>query len=177
MIESPAGPEVTIAWQGGEATLVGLEFFQRAVGPVDRFSGPAGPGGELTADCRLYSAICSCVVDDCSNGQVAISCCDGGRDLDVTINSISTVPSGQRRGPIIRKVSQNSIIRPDGGMAQATPRHRFRRGAHFHRRTATMAPANPHRPTTRRSCQAHGEAPFWTSKGANTAAMKLWTGK
>ena len=31
MIESQLGPEVTIAWQGGEPTLMGLEFFRRAV--------------------------------------------------------------------------------------------------------------------------------------------------
>jgi len=31
MIESQLGPEVTIAWQGGEPTLMGLDFFRRAV--------------------------------------------------------------------------------------------------------------------------------------------------
>jgi uncharacterized protein len=31
MIESQAGPHVTIAWQGGEPTMMGLEFFRRAM--------------------------------------------------------------------------------------------------------------------------------------------------
>jgi uncharacterized protein len=31
MIESQLGPEVTIAWQGGEPTLMGLDFFRRAI--------------------------------------------------------------------------------------------------------------------------------------------------
>ena len=31
VIESQTGPEVTIAWQGGEPTLMGVEFFRRAV--------------------------------------------------------------------------------------------------------------------------------------------------
>jgi uncharacterized protein len=31
LVESHRTPEVTIAWQGGEPTLMGLEFFQRAV--------------------------------------------------------------------------------------------------------------------------------------------------
>jgi uncharacterized protein len=31
VIESQLGPEVTIAWQGGEPTLMGLDFFRRAV--------------------------------------------------------------------------------------------------------------------------------------------------
>lgn len=31
LIEAQQGPEVTIAWQGGEPTLMGLDFFRRAV--------------------------------------------------------------------------------------------------------------------------------------------------
>ena len=31
VIESQDGPEVTVAWQGGEPTLMGLDFFRRAV--------------------------------------------------------------------------------------------------------------------------------------------------
>ncbi|MFI5040921.1 MAG: anaerobic sulfatase maturase [Acidimicrobiales bacterium] len=31
LIESEQGPEVTIAWQGGEPTLMGVEYFRRAV--------------------------------------------------------------------------------------------------------------------------------------------------
>jgi uncharacterized protein len=30
-VESQPGPEVTISWQGGESTLMGLDFFQRSV--------------------------------------------------------------------------------------------------------------------------------------------------
>ena len=31
VIESQLTPEITIAWQGGEPTLMGLDFFRRAV--------------------------------------------------------------------------------------------------------------------------------------------------
>ena len=31
LIESQRGPEVTIAWQGGEPTLMGLDFYQRSI--------------------------------------------------------------------------------------------------------------------------------------------------
>ena len=31
LLESQAGPEVIIGWQGGEPTLMGLEFFERSV--------------------------------------------------------------------------------------------------------------------------------------------------
>jgi uncharacterized protein len=42
LIESHARvPEVTIAWQGGEPTLMGLDFFRRAVELVQRFLLPA----------------------------------------------------------------------------------------------------------------------------------------
>ena len=34
VIEAQAGPHVTIAWQGGEPTLMGVEFFRRSVGLV-----------------------------------------------------------------------------------------------------------------------------------------------
>ncbi|MFN8523276.1 MAG: anaerobic sulfatase maturase [Chloroflexota bacterium] len=40
VIESHQTPEVTIAWQGGEPTLMGLEFFQRAVALADRYKKP-----------------------------------------------------------------------------------------------------------------------------------------
>ncbi len=36
----PAAPEVNIAWQGGEPTLMGLEFFQRAVELAERYRRP-----------------------------------------------------------------------------------------------------------------------------------------
>ena len=39
-----AAPEVTIAWQGGEPTLMGLDFFRRAVAIAERF---ARPGQQL----------------------------------------------------------------------------------------------------------------------------------
>jgi uncharacterized protein len=38
--ESQAGPEATIAWQGGEPTLMGLEFFRRAVELAERYRRP-----------------------------------------------------------------------------------------------------------------------------------------
>ncbi len=40
LLESQAGPEVTIAWQGGEPTLMGVEFFRRAMALVERFRRP-----------------------------------------------------------------------------------------------------------------------------------------
>jgi uncharacterized protein len=36
VIESQRGPEVTIAWQGGEPTLIGVDFFRRAVALAER---------------------------------------------------------------------------------------------------------------------------------------------
>ena len=40
MIESQAVPEVTIAWQGGEPTMMGLDFFRHAFALVDRLKPP-----------------------------------------------------------------------------------------------------------------------------------------
>jgi uncharacterized protein len=36
VMESQAGPQVTIAWQGGEPTMMGLDFFRRAVELIER---------------------------------------------------------------------------------------------------------------------------------------------
>ncbi len=40
LIEAHVGPEVTIAWQGGEPTLMGLDFFRRAVAIAESCAGP-----------------------------------------------------------------------------------------------------------------------------------------
>lgn len=40
VIESQDAPEVTIAWQGGEPTLMGVEFFRRALALVDKYRRP-----------------------------------------------------------------------------------------------------------------------------------------
>jgi len=40
VIESQNAPHVTIAWQGGEPTLMGLEFFQRAMGLAEKYARP-----------------------------------------------------------------------------------------------------------------------------------------
>ena len=40
VIESQLAPEVTIAWQGGEPTLMGLDFFRRAVAYAEECGGP-----------------------------------------------------------------------------------------------------------------------------------------
>jgi uncharacterized protein len=46
LIESHAqAPEVTVAWQGGEPTLMGLDFFRRSVELAERF---ARPGQRIT---------------------------------------------------------------------------------------------------------------------------------
>jgi uncharacterized protein len=39
-IEGQAAPEVTIAWQGGEPTLMGLDFFRRAVAVEKKYARP-----------------------------------------------------------------------------------------------------------------------------------------
>lgn len=40
LLEAHRAPEVTVAWQGGEPTLMGLDFFRRSVELVDRFKRP-----------------------------------------------------------------------------------------------------------------------------------------
>ena len=40
LIESHVAPQVTIAWQGGEPTLMGLSFFERAVEIAERYRRP-----------------------------------------------------------------------------------------------------------------------------------------
>ena len=40
LLESHRTPEVTIAWQGGEPTLMGLDFFKRTVELVDQYKQP-----------------------------------------------------------------------------------------------------------------------------------------
>jgi len=40
LLESHRGPDVSVAWQGGEPTLMGLEFFKRAVSCVERHKRP-----------------------------------------------------------------------------------------------------------------------------------------
>ena len=40
VLESHSGPEVTIAWQGGEPTLMGVDFFRRAMALVEQHRRP-----------------------------------------------------------------------------------------------------------------------------------------
>ena len=40
LMEAHAGPEVTVAWQGGEPTLLGLDFFRQAMSLVERHRRP-----------------------------------------------------------------------------------------------------------------------------------------
>jgi uncharacterized protein len=40
LLESHRVPEVTVAWQGGEPTLMGLEFFRRSVALVEQYKAP-----------------------------------------------------------------------------------------------------------------------------------------
>ncbi len=40
LLESQAGPEVIVGWQGGEPTLMGLEFFERSIEYVEKFKQP-----------------------------------------------------------------------------------------------------------------------------------------
>ncbi len=40
LLESQAGPEVIVGWQGGEPTLMGLDFFERSIQYVKRYRRP-----------------------------------------------------------------------------------------------------------------------------------------
>src|SRR4029453_16714655 len=40
LLESQAGPEVIVGWQGGEPTLMGLDFFERSIKYVERYRKP-----------------------------------------------------------------------------------------------------------------------------------------
>jgi uncharacterized protein len=40
LLESQPGPDVSIAWQGGEPTLMGLDFFERSVEYAERYRRP-----------------------------------------------------------------------------------------------------------------------------------------
>src|SRR6516162_9086314 len=40
LLESHAGPEVTVAWQGGEPTLMGVDFFRQSVELVQKYRRP-----------------------------------------------------------------------------------------------------------------------------------------
>jgi uncharacterized protein len=40
LLRSQPGPEVGVTWQGGEPTLMGLDFFRRSLALVDRFKKP-----------------------------------------------------------------------------------------------------------------------------------------
>ncbi len=40
LLESQPGPDVIVGWQGGEPTLMGLEFFERSIEYVKRFKRP-----------------------------------------------------------------------------------------------------------------------------------------
>src|SRR5246127_5805150 len=44
LLESHRTPEVTVAWQGGEPTLMKLEFFERAVELVEKHRKPGQVG-------------------------------------------------------------------------------------------------------------------------------------
>jgi uncharacterized protein len=43
LLEAQRANEVSIAWQGGEPTLMGLDFFQRSVDYVEKFKSPGQP--------------------------------------------------------------------------------------------------------------------------------------
>lgn len=40
LLDAHSGPEVTVAWQGGEPTMMGIDFFERAVELVERHKRP-----------------------------------------------------------------------------------------------------------------------------------------
>jgi len=47
LLEAQAGPEVMISWQGGEPTLMGLDFFKRSIELVNQYKKP-GQGVSYT---------------------------------------------------------------------------------------------------------------------------------
>ena len=47
IIESQRAPQITVAWQGGEPTLMGLEFFQRAMALVEKYAPPGTPPSNI----------------------------------------------------------------------------------------------------------------------------------
>jgi uncharacterized protein len=49
-IEAHSTPEVTIAWQGGEPTLMGLDFYRRAVETAKRLSETGHLGSAYDSD-------------------------------------------------------------------------------------------------------------------------------
>jgi uncharacterized protein len=40
LLESQPGPDVIVGWQGGEPTLMGLDFFERSIEYVEQFKNP-----------------------------------------------------------------------------------------------------------------------------------------
>jgi len=63
LLESQPGPEISVAWQGGEPTLMGLDFFRRAMAVVEKYRRPGVTiehtiqtnGTELTAEwCEFF---------------------------------------------------------------------------------------------------------------------------
>jgi len=65
VIEGQTGPEVTIAWQGGEPTLMGVDFFRHAIELAERYRRPGQvlehtiqTNGTLLTDewCELFAA-------------------------------------------------------------------------------------------------------------------------
>ena len=63
LLESQPGPEISVAWQGGEPTLMGLPFFRRAMAVVEAYRRPGmriehtiqTNGTELTAEwCQFF---------------------------------------------------------------------------------------------------------------------------
>jgi serine-type anaerobic sulfatase-maturating enzyme len=63
LLESQPGPDVTIAWQGGEPTLMGLDFFRLAIDYIQKYSRPGvhiehtiqTNGTELTSEwCEFF---------------------------------------------------------------------------------------------------------------------------
>src|SRR5438552_4070692 len=49
LLESHRAPEVSLAWQGGDPTLMGLDVFKRSVTARSRAGAPRGPGRTIVA--------------------------------------------------------------------------------------------------------------------------------
>ena len=80
VIESQTAPQVTVAWQGGEPTLMGLDFFRRAVALANQ---AARPGQTITHTIQTNGTLLTddwCEFLHEENFLVGISI-DGPRDL------------------------------------------------------------------------------------------------
>src|SRR5665647_131106 len=79
-IEARQGPEVIIAWQGGEPTMMGLDFFRRSVECAGKYARPGVPSSHTsqTNGTLIDEEWCGCLRD---HGFLVGLSMDGPREL------------------------------------------------------------------------------------------------